>query len=339
MADKAPAQPLPPQSLPVYRSEEFCVVSGANMGDTLSFADDLTLDDTYCLEKTAPSRLSILPQGRRKALVAPDSECGTPGNLVILDSVITLMSPRGDTTEALIMVEIDAMGDVQEVFLLPLARLMPGDDYSLVGINRDEAAQKLAQVACVAFSRGTHITMASGAQAPIETLKVGDRVLTRDAGIQQIRWIGQTTVRATGAFAPIVITAGTLNNEHDLVVSPEHRLFIYQRRDALGTGRSEVLIKARHLVNGSTVYWREGGFVDYFQLLFDEHQIIYAEGIAAETLLLDTRTEAALPPDVIRGVNESLHGQATANSLSLEVPENLLKDPDIINRIKNASSG
>ena len=58
---------------------------------------------------------------------------------------------------------------------------------------------------------------------------MGDRVLTSDDGVQAIRWIGVTTLRATGALAHIVIEAGALNNEHDLVVSPDHRLFIYQR--------------------------------------------------------------------------------------------------------------
>ena len=46
------------------------------------------------------------------------------------------------------------------------------------------------------------------------------------------------------------------------------------------------------------MYRHDGGFVDYFQLLFDEHQIIYAEGIAAESLLIDPRTLAAVPEDV-----------------------------------------
>ena len=81
-------------------------------------------------------------------------------------------------------------------------------------------------------------------------------------------------------------------------MSPDHRLFIYQRSDELGAGRSELLIKARHLVNGDTIHAQPGGFVDYFQLLFDRHQIIFAEGIAAETLLADHRTHAALPPEL-----------------------------------------
>ena len=105
-------------------------------------------------------------------------------------------------------------------------------------------------------------------------------------------------MRAIGDFAPVVISKGTLNNENDLTLSPDHRLFIYQRSDTMGAGRAQVLVKARHLVDGIQVTQTQGGFVDYFQILFDEHHIIYAEGIAAESFLMDNRTMAALPADL-----------------------------------------
>ena len=79
MGNSPRATSLPPQSLPVFRSEQFIVVSGANIGDTLSFAEDLALDDVYCLEKGAPARLSILPETRSKARIAPDTEVGLAG--------------------------------------------------------------------------------------------------------------------------------------------------------------------------------------------------------------------------------------------------------------------
>ena len=59
---------------------------------------------------------------------------------------------------------------------------------------------------------------------PIEELNAGDEILTRDAGVQEIRWIGQVTMRASGAFAPVLMKAGALNNVNDLVLGPEHRL-------------------------------------------------------------------------------------------------------------------
>jgi hypothetical protein len=137
-----------------------------------------------------------------------------------------------------------------------------------------------------------------------------------------------------GEFAPIVITKGALHNENDLLVSPDHRLFVYQREDKLGAGRSEVLVKVRHLVNGSTVYQRDGSFVNYFRLLFDDHQIIYAEGIAAESLLIDPRTRTAVP-DQVRTSGDS-HGHGP--HWDYEVQEKLLANPDAVDLLRKASS-
>ncbi|MGH1578332.1 Hint domain-containing protein [Planktotalea sp.] len=325
------------QSVPVYRAEDFLVIDGANIDDTLSFASEALLDDVYELNAFAKRcRLSILAQTGGNYLISESSQIGKPGARVVVDSCMTVMTPVGSTLELLLLVELDNDDHVANVLVLPLAPLTPNDPYRLVGIERENATRKLAQVACVSFSRGTNITMSSGAQKPIEDLKVGDKVLTRDDGGQEIRWIGQHTVRAVGDFAPIAIKAGTLNNTNDLLVSPDHRLFIYQRRDALGAGRSEVLVKARHLVNGDTVTQQDGGFVDYFQLLFDQHEIIYAEGIAAETLLVDTRTRPALTDTVSTDVLETLNGHSGWLHQEFEVGSELL-GPDAADKLRKAS--
>lgn len=327
------------QSLPVYRARDFRVVNGANLGDPLSFAAELDLDDIYELRPgVQPVTLSLLMDGPGPLTISPDSPAGQAGAQVHLDCCLTLMSGAGRTRELLVLVEVDAEGHVTEIYGMPLGRLRARTGYALVGIDRDGALRKFAQAACVSFTRGTHITMASGEQRPVEALGPGDLVLTRDDGAQPVRWIGQSTVRAVGEFAPIRIRAGTLHNENDLLVSPDHRLFIYQRSDALGAGRHEVLVRARHLVNGDSVRRESGGFVDYFQILFDAHQIIYAEGIAAETLLVDPRTRAALPPDL--GA-QLIPGDATHEArahLRYEVGKALLDHPNAAALLKRAST-
>ncbi|WP_163850993.1 Hint domain-containing protein [Pseudooceanicola aestuarii] len=327
----------PAASVPVYRARDFLVMHGANEGDELSFAHELVPDDVYWFAKSAePIRLSMESVGER-ILVGADTTIGAPGADLHLDSCLTFMSPDGRTTEVLVLVETDAQGDVNQVYGLPLATLSHGVDYTLVGIDSHNAQRRFAEVACVSFMRGTRITMASGAQKPIEALNPGDRVLTRDDGAQEIRWIGQSTVRAVGDFAPIVIKAGTLNNLGDLVVSPDHRLFVYQREDRLGTGHKEVLVRARHLLNGDTIVQQDGGFVEYYQILFDSHQIIYAEGIAAETLLVDNRTRAALPPELEQTLAANLPHQGDIAQLRHEVAPALLDRPDAADLLRGAS--
>ncbi|MEP5151638.1 Hint domain-containing protein [Planktotalea sp.] len=325
------------QSIPVFSADDFLIVDGANIDDSLSFAAEATLDDVYEFGQHAErKRLSLLAQTDGTYVIGQDTQTGEPNARVIVDSCLTVMNTQGVTLELLLLVELDEEELVANLHVLPLAPLTPTAQYRLVGIEIGNAARKLAQVACVSFSRGTKITMSSGAQKSIEELKVGDKVLTRDDGGQEIRWIGQNTVRAVGDFAPIVIKAGALNNTNDLIVSPDHRLFIYQRRDALGAGRSEVLVKARHLVNDDTVTQQDGGFIEYFQLLFDQHEIIYAEGIAAETLLVDTRTRPALTDNVSEEVLETLNGHSGWLHQEFEVGADLL-GPDAAEKLRKAS--
>jgi len=54
----------PAQSLPVYTADGFVVTQGANLGDPLSHAAELMLDDVYRLTPAAaPERLTIHATG------------------------------------------------------------------------------------------------------------------------------------------------------------------------------------------------------------------------------------------------------------------------------------
>lgn len=326
------------QSIPVYPAEQFQVEIGANMGDSLSVLDDLMLDDIYQLTPgTKPRRLALASGADGNVYVAQGTELGTVGAQLHLDCALTLMPHSGDNIEALVMVEVDQDGLIAAIYLLPLAPMQAQHSYTLVRAEQDSARRKLAQMACVSFTRGTRITMATGAQKPIEDLKPGDRVLTRDEGVQELRWIGQTTSRAVGRMAPVLIRAGVLNNAADLVVSPDHRLMVYQRHDELGAGSPELLVRARDLVNGSDVVVQDGGFVDYFQLLFDRHHIVYAEGIAAESLFLDSMTQPALPDEILARISPTLETGQRRDAHGIEVQKSLLDRPDAVNLLKRAS--
>ena len=135
-------------------------------------------------------------------------------------------------------------------------------------------------VAC--FVRGTQIATRRGSVA-IEDLKAGDEVITMDHGFQTIRWIGSTTVPATGALAPVVIRKGAMGNERDLRVSPQHRMLVRGWHVELMFGQKEALVPAKALINDETVFPLEGGTVDYFHMMFDRHELVYAEGVPSES--------------------------------------------------------
>ncbi len=324
------------QSILAYDARYFRVEIGANMGDELGILEDLMLDDIYTLSgQSKPARLALtierseIPQTQFH--IHSDTELGTSGAAVHLDCVITLMPERGPNIEALILVEVDPTHMISGLYLVPLASIKPGVEYRLVGAKREGMRRKLAQMACVSFARGTHITLATGAQIPIEDLRAGTEVLTRDAGVQQVTWVGQTTTRAVGAMAPILIRKGALNNSRNLLLSPDHRLMLYQRNDRMGAGRQQILVRARDLVNGHSVVVQDGGFVDYFQILFERHHIIYAEGIAAESLMLDPLTGPALPNDLLAQITHE-----TANH-GLELDESYLNHPNAVELLRQAS--
>ncbi|MCW1955663.1 MAG: Hint domain-containing protein [Roseobacter sp.] len=328
------------QALQVYPAPMLPVSNGANFGDSLSFAADLVLDDIYQLAPdAAPLRLGLHALQNGHFRIAANTQTGQVGATVVLDSCLTLMDSQSQAVEVLLLVEVTDMGHVAQTYAMPLAPLRPKEDYRLVRIETETAPLRFAQLACASFTRGTRLSLATGEQRAIEALKVGDRLLTRDDGPQPLRWIGHHTVRAIGDFAPVLIRKGTLHNENDLLVSPDHRLFVYQREDRLGAGRAEVLLKARHLVNGESVTLQEGGFVDYFQILFDAHQIVFAEGIAAETLLMEPRTRSALPDHIAKALSGTLSGHKSRAQGAFEVGASLLSRPDAAELLLRASRG
>ena len=145
----------------------------------------------------------------------------------------------------------------------------------------DTAFVTLNSIPC--FVAGTLIRTPAG-DVPVEGLAPGDLVVTHDDGPQPLRWVGQRTVAAEGAFAPIHICAGAFGRHGTLMVSPQHRVLICDSLAELLFGDAEVLVAAKDLVNDRSVTVR-GGSVEYFHLLFDRHQVFYSDGLATESLL------------------------------------------------------
>ncbi len=134
----------------------------------------------------------------------------------------------------------------------------------------------------ICFTAGTAILTAQGLRA-VEDLRPGDHIITRDHGLQPLRWTGSRTVAGFGNFAPIRMETGVCGNSRPLLVSPQHRMLHCSAKAALYFDTPEVLIPAKHLVNGTTVTQVETQSVTYVHLLFDQHEIIFAEGAASES--------------------------------------------------------
>ena len=309
----------------VYPAAAFRVTSGANFGDAVGPVDQLCPGDVYQLVKGAAAQSLRLDQPadrRRKkvtsATVATGSDVGTPGDHIHIAARLTMMAPDGDKVDMLVL----AHGAAH--LAMPLVPMALRTDYTLLKCEGDPTDVHLTDIACVSFGRGTMIALADGRQCPIEGLVVGDPILTRDHGPQPLRWIGRATLRAIGSFAPVVISKGTLGNDADLIVSQHHRVFLYHRNRPTGLRTAELLVQAKHLVDGEAVFLRDGGFVDYFSLVFDRHEIIYAEGIPAESLMVSDATLARLPEGLADEVAAQFPGLSQAQHYGTEADASVL---------------
>jgi len=164
------------------------------------------------------------------------------------------------------------------------------------GANVDTGFVNVSSVPC--FVAGTLISTPRG-EIPVERLRPGDLVETRDDGPQPLRWIGGRTVAAQDMFAPVRIRAGTFGNHRMLMVSPEHRILVRDSTAELLFGDAEVLIAAKDLVNGRSVRWAPGGEVTYVHLMFDQHQVVFSEGLETESFLPGPQTAAIFDKPVL----------------------------------------
>ena len=297
--------PTPPgHACQIFLADDIFVTYGANQGDGVQGPDDVVAGDVYQLDRDAvPRRLVVSQPAGHAQHVEQGSEVGRPGQEVRLEARYALMAPDGDKVELLILL----LG-ATERYVLPLSPMGTRVDYTLLSVEPAPGDLMLADLLCLSFARGTMITRGDGSQKPVEALRPGERILTRDHGKQRVRWIGHARLRAVGAFAPVVIPAGTLGNAGDLILSQHHRVFLYQRQKLAGLSTSELLVQARHLVDGEQVYLRTGGFVDYFSLVFDHHEIIYAEGVPSESLMVNDATVNRLPPELAAEVKAQFPG-------------------------------
>jgi hypothetical protein len=270
---------------------------GINEGEALGPPDLLCIGDVYELVDGArPSTVTFDINADAITIAASATPQAFFGAVTVL-AELRLMAQDNEVLDALLLEIGGHLG------LLPLSPLRRDARYALIGIDPGQTRLRLSQLVLGSFCAGTRIMAGDGQLVAIEALEAGDYVLTRDNGAQPLLWVGKITVRAVGLFAPVRLPSGLLGNLGPLTVGPLQRIFLYQRGGLAANGRSEALVQARYLVDGDRVQQREGGFVTYHALVFEDHQIIYAEGVPAESLLVSRATVARLPDNFARDLS------------------------------------
>lgn len=154
------------------------------------------------------------------------------------------------------------------------------------------------------LTKGTLIQTMTGAK-PVEQLASGDLVETADGCGQRLQWIGRRTyglddLKANMNLYPVRVTANALGNglpRRDLLVSRQHRLLVRSKIAERMFGKAEVLIPAVKLTEMPGVYIdRTVKTVAYFHLLFEKHEVIFAEGTPTESLFTGPEALKSMSP-------------------------------------------
>jgi hypothetical protein len=159
-------------------------------------------------------------------------------------------------------------------------------------LSSDGSGGTRVTVAC--FAAGTRILTQSG-EVAVETLRPGQNVVTQH-GLRPVRWVGWRRIDLSRDSCPelampIRIAASAIAPgvpHRDLWLSGDHAVLV-----------DDALIPIRYLANGASIARDDWPAVTYFHVELDHHNILYAEGLPAESYLdtgnrADFEGEAAL---------------------------------------------
>lgn len=157
------------------------------------------------------------------------------------------------------------------------------------------------------YGPGTLIATPMGPRA-VETLGVGDLVLTADSGAQAIVWVqsGEVPLEAAEPEAkPVLISAGALGRNipvRDMIVSPQHRILIGAAGQLSALWGAEAFAPAKALTGLPGVRHMGGKKkIIWHQFACARHEVVFANDCRSESLLLG--------PMVLQGLSRAMRAE------------------------------
>ena len=182
-------------------------------------------------------------------------------------NILTPAAEDGDITKA---------GIITETF----------DVVNRKGVVRDVDASGKATIHADAtvipcYARGTLISTTRG-EVAVEKLRVGDMLHTANGGSSAVVWLGHRHVDCNRQLNkeeayPIRVSKDAFGPglpKRDLWLSPKHAVFV-----------NEALVPIQCLINGTTITQDIKPRVSYYHIELTEHNVIFAEGMPAESFL------------------------------------------------------
>lgn len=227
--------------------------------------------------------------------VSHDGSGGLPSSVTLATGQVVTLNADGTLT-------VDADTDNETVYFNYTIEDASGEtDTALVEIEQHPPC----------FTAGTLIRTSEG-DVPVECLMKGMLLETLDNGFQPIEWIGRSHMPPVFDSLPIRIQAGVLDNDRDLIVSPQHRVMLTGFRAELLFGCDEVLVKAKDLVNGRDVTRVETTEdITYFHILMPQHELLFSEGQWSESFLPGPLTRHSFNPFANRSLRHVMKAKGT----------------------------
>jgi hypothetical protein len=136
---------------------------------------------------------------------------------------------------------------------------------------------------------GTLVRTPTG-DVPVETLRIGDLVVTADRGAVPVKWVGRQSFRRSAGRPWLADVTPVLIRAHAIAPDmPQRDLFLSRSHAVLVAAH---LVPADLLVNGNSitsVAIEDCDRLDYFNVEVSGHEVIFAEGLPVETFFGHSR--------------------------------------------------
>lgn len=118
-------------------------------------------------------------------------------------------------------------------------------------------------------------------------LREGDMVQTRDNGFEPVAFVDVRTIRPETTEMPVTFAAGTIGNETEIVISPDHLIdparLPSDMRAALELDE-DILVPAQKLCNGTSIKTvSECPQITLVRIMFDDPQLIFCDRLVSES--------------------------------------------------------
>jgi hypothetical protein len=302
------------------------VVDGATVPKTL---DGLTQGDgshlvgeTLTINATSTTQITVDDNGSETnfadndggqeldADVTIDGVTFTAGTRIEAEYQFVLRDPDGNLYTAIAVNINNSSPSYATIEAITFVDVLPPPNTPLTVVSASEgpsnggpgAIDASRLVPC--FCKGTLIATDHGLRS-VETLKQGDRILRADQTFGTLRRVFETTLlkeelRSKPHLYPVRIVAGALGKDlptRDLLVSRQHRMLMSSNVSERMFGVRDILIPAIKLTALPGIYVEDQiSQVTYFHLLFDRHEVIFAEGAPTESLFTGPEALKALSP-------------------------------------------